>query len=229
MVRLLVADAHYIVRMGMKQLCQDLGGFTVAGEATNGEEALDALGAGNFDMMVLEPGMPSRRHVRNSDISGATLVKTIRSRHANLPILVFTLNNDPHVAERVLNKGVAGFLGKDSDRETLVTAMRKVAVGERFVSPDIAVKMMFESRVDREAVLRERISARELQVLELFAQGKSVNTIAEELFINSRTVSTHKARLMQKMNFKNNAELVRYAVECGLVVRAGQAEPSRLS
>ena len=223
MVRLLVADAQYIVRMGVKQLCRDLEDFTVAGEAASGEEALAALDSGEFDMIVLEPGIHIRSQGRRSDAGGVDLIKTIRALHATLPILAFTSNDDPAIATRVLSKGGNGFISKDSDRATLLTAMRKVVAGEYFISPDIAVRMMFERSVDRDAVLRERITTRELVVLKMFARGMSVNAIACELFINSRTVSTHKARLMQKMNFKNNAELLRYAVECGLVV-GGESE-----
>lgn len=229
MVRLLVADAQYIVRMGVKHVCQELGDFAVVGEAATGEEALATLESEVVDMIVLEPGIRLHSQGRRSDAGGIEIIKTIRARHATLPILAFTSNNDPHVARTVLKQGGTGFLLKDSDRTTLVSAMLKVAAGEHFISPDVAVRMMFESRVDTDAVLRERLSARELAVLKMFAQGMSVSAIACELFINSRTVSTHKARLMQKMNFKNNAELVYYALESGLVDLKGRASRAAAS
>lgn len=216
MVRLLIADAQCIVRMGMRQLCRDLGGFTVAGEAASGEETLAALESADFDMAVIEPNMPHRGKSHGGD-GGVILLDTIRARHAALPILVFTGNDDPYAAQIVLNKGVRGLLTKESDRETLATAMRRVSAGESFISSDIAIRMMFENSEERETALLERLSARELQIMKLLCRGMSVNAIAEALFINNRTVSTHKARLMQKMNFRSNAEMFHYAVECGLV------------
>ncbi len=212
MIRLLVADAQYIVRMGLKQLCLEWGGATVAGEATNGDEVLEALSKASFDMMVLDPALSG---------GGAGFIENIRTRYANLPMLAFTMHSDPQLAKRVLDTGVSGIVSKDSGHQTLVEALRKVAAGEYFISSDIAIKMMFESTVDKERVLREQITARELQVMTLFAQGKTVNAIAAELEINSRTVSTHKMRLMRKMNFKSNVELVHYTVECGLVELRG--------
>jgi DNA-binding NarL/FixJ family response regulator len=216
MVKVLVADAQCIVRMGMKQLCRDIGGFTVTGEAANGEDALSTLDAAAFDMMVIEPNMPRIRNARNSD-GGADLIDEIRVRHAELPILVFTGNGDLHAAKRVMHRGIRGFLTKDSNREIIATAMRKIAAGESYISQDVAVGLMLENKATREGVLQKRLSARELQVMKLLCSGMGVNAIAGKLFISSRTVSTHKARLMQKMNFKSNTEMYHYAVACGLV------------
>lgn len=216
MVKVLVADAQSIVRMGMKQLCQDMGGFTVTGEAASGEDALTALDTAAFDMVVIEPNMPRIRNARSSD-GGADLIGAIRVRHAELPILVFTGSGDLHAAKRLMRRGIRGFLTKDSDKEMIATAMRKIAAGESYISQDIAVGLMLESNASREDVLQKRLSARELQVMKLLCSGMGVNAIAAKLFISSRTVSTHKARLTQKMNFKSNAEMYHYAVASGLV------------
>lgn len=215
MVNVLVADAQCIVRMGMKQLCHDIGGFTVTGEAANGEDALSALDGAAFDMMVIEPNMPRIRNSRISD-GGTDLIDAIRVRHAELPILVFTGSGDLHAAKRVMHRGIRGFLTKDSNREIIATAMRKIAAGESYISQDVAVGLMLESKATRDGG-QKRLSARELQVMKLLCSGMGVNAIAGKLFISSRTVSTHKARLMQKMNFKSNAEMYHYAVACGLV------------
>ncbi len=211
MAKLLVADAQYIVRMGMKQLCRDMGGFSVEGEAANGEEALAALSAANFDMMVLDPDLPGQRE----QAVGANLINTIRTQYASLPILIFTTNNDPQTSRRILSKGVSGFISKNSDLGTLTTAIRKVSRGESFISQDIAIKMMLEDSRRWNVVLRESLAPRELQVLNLLGKGWSLSAIAKELFISSRTVSTYKTRLMQKMNLKSNAELFHCAIECG--------------
>lgn len=214
MVKLLVADAQCIVRMGMKQLCRDMGDFSVEGEAANGEEVLAALSAVNFDMMVLDPGLPGQRRTNGRDAGGANLINTIRTRYASLPILMFATNNDPQTFLRILRKGVSGFMSKSNDLETLATAMRKVSIGESFISHDIAITMMLEDNRGQDIVLRESLTPREFQVLNLLGKGWNLSAIAKELFISSRTVSTYKTRLMQKMNFKSNAELFHYALEC---------------
>ncbi|HEX5339173.1 MAG TPA: response regulator transcription factor [Gallionella sp.] len=217
MIRLLVADAQVIVRMGLKQFCGASGRFTVAGESANGDELLATLNAEQFDMIVLDPVISCQAGSGRREIGGADLIKRICSLHEELPILVFTMHDEPQAAKRVLKSGASGFVSKASRLEVLEEAMGKLATGKRFVDPAVATKMMFDRTVDRAAALRDRISERERQIMTLFAQGKGVKTIADELFINSRTVSTHKSRLMQKMNFKSNSELVLYAVECGLV------------
>lgn len=214
MVKLLVADAHFIVRMGMKQLRLSMGGFSVEGEARSSEEVLAALDVAHFDMLVIDLSLHEQLQASGSDVGSITLIDTIRAQHKHLPILVFTSNNDPLTAKRVLGRGVFGFISKSCDQEVLVTAMRKVSLGETYISPDIAIKMMVEYSKDRTDSLRGRLSARESQVLNLLGQGKSLSAISDELFISSRTVSTHKIRLMQKMNFKSNAELFHYALEC---------------
>lgn len=215
MVKLLVADAQCIVRMGMKQLCQDMGGFSVEGEAANSEEALAALSAANFDLMVLDPGLPGQRRTGGRDAGGADLINTIRTRYASLPILIFATNNDPQTFRRMMGKGVSGFMSKSNDLETLATAMRRVSIGESFLAHDIAIRMMLEDNRGQDIVLRESLTPRELQVLNLLGKGWSLSAIAKELFISGQTVSTYKSRLMQKMNFKSNAELFHCAIECG--------------
>lgn len=216
MVKVLVVDAQCVVRMGMKQLCLDIGGFTVTGEAANGEDALSALDTAAFDMVVIEPNIPRIRNGRSSD-GGADLIDEIRVRHAELPILVFSGSSDLHTAKRVMHRGIRGFLTKDSNREIIATAMRKIAAGESYISQNVAVGLMLESNAARDELLQKRLSARELQVMKLLCSGMGVNAIAGKLFISSRTVSTYKARLMRKMNFKSNAEMYHYAVASGLV------------
>lgn len=208
-MRVLIADDHAIVRGGLKQLFALMGDIVVAGEASDGAEVLEALRHGQFDLILLDLTMPG--------ISGINLIGRIRAQHEKLPILVLSMHNELQVAKRVLQAGAAGFVAKGSMQNTLMDAVRKVAAGGRFVDPCIAEQMMFERSVPGESALHERLSERELHILKLFANGKGINDIAAELFISNKTVSTHKARLMQKMNFQNNAELVRYAADHSLV------------
>lgn len=209
MIRVLIADDHAIVRGGLKQLFALMGDIEVAGEATDGTEVLEALRDGQFDLLLLDLTMPG--------LSGVTLIGRIRAQNPKLPILVLSMHNELQVAKRVLQTGASGFVTKGSMQDILMDAVRRVAAGGRYVDPAIAEQMMFEKTVPGEAAPHERLSERELHILKLFAKGKGVNEIAAELFISNKTVSTHKARLMEKMGLKNGAELVRYAADHGLV------------
>jgi len=208
-IRVLIADDHVIVRNGLKQLFGLMGDITVAGEATNGDEVLEALKHGHFDLLLLDLTMPG--------LSGVNLIGRILASHSKLPILVLSMHNELQIAKRVLQAGAAGFVTKGSEQDTLMSAIRKVAAGGRFVDPTVAEQMMFEKPAEGESAPHERLSERELHIMKLFANGKGINEIAAELFISNKTVSTHKARLMQKLNFQSNAELVRYAADHGLV------------
>lgn len=209
MIRVLIADDHGIVREGLKQLFALASDLVVAGEAMSGGEVLDALRPGGIDLILLDMTMPG--------ISGANLITRLHAHEACPPILVLSMHNELQIARRALAAGASGYLTKDSDPRTLIGAIRKVAAGGRFIDPVLAEKMVFESGGASERQPHEILSEREFDIMRLLVQGKGVNEIADELKISNKTVSTHKARLMQKMDFHNNAELVRYAVAHGLV------------
>jgi DNA-binding NarL/FixJ family response regulator len=209
MIRVLIADDHVVVRNGLKQLFGIMGEVTVAGEATNGEEVLAALRIGQFDLILLDLTMPG--------LSSINLIQRIRMQHPKLPILVLSMHNELQIAKRVLKAGATGYITKGSEQDTLIAAIRKVAAGKRFIDPAIAEQMMFEKPLQGIDAPHDRLSERELCILKAFAKGLSINKISEELFISNKTVSTHKARLMQKLNIDNNSELVRYAADHGLV------------
>ncbi|HEX5336848.1 MAG TPA: response regulator transcription factor [Gallionella sp.] len=209
MIKVFIADDHAVVRGGLKQLFALMGDIVVAGEAADGAELLEKLRQGQFDLLLLDLTMPG--------VSGVNLIARVRALHAKLPILVLSMHNELQVAKRVLQAGASGYVTKGSMQDTLMDAVRKVAAGGRFVDPLIAEQMMFEKNAPGEQAPHERLSERELLIFKLFARGRGVNEIADELFISNKTVSTHKARLMQKMNFQNNAELVRYAADHGLI------------
>lgn len=209
MIRVLIADDHVVVRGGLKLLFGLMGDIEVAGEATNGAEVLAMLQQDKYDLLLLDLTMPG--------LSGVNLISRIRTINDRLPILVLSMHNELQVAKRVLQAGAVGFVTKGSMQEILMEAVRKVAAGGRFIDPVIAEQLLFEKPVSGESSPLERLSERELHILKLLAMGKGINEIAAELFISNKTVSTHKARLMQKMNFQTNAELVRYAADHGLV------------
>ena len=209
MIRVLVADDHVVVRNGLKQLFGVMGDVALMGEAGSGEEVLVMLEHGQADLVMLDLTMPG--------LSGINLVARIHGLYPQLPILVLSMHNELQVAKRVLQAGATGFVTKGSEQDTLMTAIRRVSCGGRFVDPGIAEQMMFDKPQFSGAAPHERLSERELHILKLFARGRSVNEIADQLFISNKTVSTHKARLMQKLNFSSNAELVRYAADHGLI------------
>lgn len=208
MIRVLIADDHVIMRNGLKQLCEDMGDIEVDGEAKDGDEVLALLGSGKkFDLALLDLTMPG--------VSGADLVERIRERDANLPILIFSMRSELQVAKSVLKAGASGYITKGGEEALLISAIRKVAKGERFVDPVIVEQSMFEIQAPKELAFG-RLTEREVQVMKLTAQGKTLAEIAAELFISIKTVSAHKKHLMLKMNFNSTAELAIYAAENGL-------------
>lgn len=210
MINVLIADDHAVVRGGLKQLFSMMGDINIVGEAVDGKEVLEILQrVSNIDLLLLDLTMPG--------ISGINLITRIRDMNKTLPILVLSMHHELQVAKRVLKAGASGFITKGSPQEILIAAIRKVAAGGRFVDPVLAEQMMFEKPAQGEEMPHEKLSERELHILNLIARGITINEIAEKLFISNKTVSTHKARLMQKMNLQSNAEVVRYAADHGLV------------
>lgn len=207
----MVADDHVIVRMGLLELFRDIGDISVAGMVGSGEELLKRLGdASNLlDLLLLDISMPG--------VSGVELILRIRSMRPTLPILILSMHDEPHVVRRVLQAGASGFVTKGSSEDILVTAIRKVAQGGRFVDSAVIEQIMFDTPSQKELMAHACLSPRELQILKRLARGRNLAEIASEYFISDKTVSTHKARLMRKMGFKNNAELVRYAIDHRLV------------
>ena len=210
MIRLLLADDHVLVREGLKQLFALTADLHVAAEASNGAQVLDLLRQERFSILLLDITMPG--------ISGPDLIERIRISDNPPPILVLSMHNEPQIARRALRAGAAGYLTKDSCPETLLAAVRKVAAGGRFLAPSLAEALAFEaSSSSASNTSHEQLSDREFQIFVLLARGAGVNEIAKQLVISNKTVSTHKARLMEKMGFASNADRVRYAVTQGLV------------
>lgn len=207
MIRLMIADDHKIMREGLKHLFALADDIQVMGEATCGTEVLDVLRDELPDVLLLDMTMPG--------ISGEDLVTRLKAHYPALPVLILSMHNEPAIAQRVLRAGAAGYLAKDRDPEMLLAAIRKVAKGGRFIDPQLAERMVLEA--DGMRPDHERLTDREFQILRQLARGRGVNGIATELAISNKTVSTHKARIMEKMGFASSAELVRYALTHGLI------------
>jgi DNA-binding NarL/FixJ family response regulator len=209
MIRLMIADDHAIVREGLKQLFALVADISVVGAATNGAEVLEALRRNTTDLLLLDMTMPG--------ISGVELITRVKAQNPQQKILVLSMHNEPQIARRALTAGANGYLTKDSDPEVLLAAIRKVAGGGRHIDASLVEALVFDAGDSGEQAPHEQLSERELQILRLLVQGRSVNEIAEALVISNKTVSTHKSRLMQKLNLSNNAELVRYGVDHSLI------------
>lgn len=208
-IRLLLADDHAIMREGLKQLFALDDDLRVVAEAENGAMALERLHQGDIDLLLLDMNMPG--------LSGEELVARIHAQHPNQKILVLSMHNEPQIAQRTLRAGAAGYLCKVCSPETLFSAIRRVASGARFIDPQIAERIALEASGLQQQSHHNTLTDRESQILRLFARGASVTRIAETLTISSKTVSTHKARLMEKMGFSSNAEIVRYAMSQRLI------------
>ena len=209
MIRALIADDHAVVRQGLKQILGNIPEITVAGEAISGQEVLDKVRAEAWDVVVLDISMPDR--------SGLDVLKQLRSERPKLPVLVLSMHSEDQYAVRVLKAGASGYLTKDSAPDELVKAIRKVVSGGRYVGSCLAERLAFEIGADSSKLPHETLSDREFQVLRLIAAGKSVTEIAAELYLSVKTVSTYRARMLEKMNLGTTAELMHYAMQNHLI------------
>ena len=208
LIRLLIADDHALMREGLKQLFVLASDLQVVGEAMSGSEVLESLRREAVDILLLDMTMPG--------LSGEDLIARIRAHYPNLCILTLSMHNEVMMAQRALKAGANGYLCKDSDPKMLLAAIRRVVSGGQFLDPVIAEKMAFDACGLGNQAQHEALSDRESQILRMLANGRCVNDIAAELFISNKTVSTHKARMMEKMGFQNTADIVRYAISNGL-------------
>jgi len=204
-IRVLLADDHAIVRAGLKELLTDTGDIAVAGEATNGQEVMERVRAQDYDVAVLDMSMPGR--------SGIELIKQVKDEKPKLRILVLTMHSEEQYAVRALKAGASGFLTKDAAADQLVAAIRKIAGGGAYVSPETAERLVLDAAPRAEAAPHTLLSDREFQVLQMIAGGRTVGEIAKRLSLSVKTVSTHKTRILHKMGLSNQAELIRYAIE----------------
>ena len=204
MIRVLLADDHAIVRAGLKEILADTGDVTVVGEASSGQEVLMRIRESDYDVAVLDMSMPGR--------SGIELIRQVKDEKPRLRILVLTMHSEQQYAVRALKAGASGYLTKESAPDQLVAAIRRIAAGGAFVSPETAEQLALDVNRAPGGPPHTLLSDREFQVFELIVNGKSVTDIARQLALSVKTVSTHKTHVLEKMGLASLADLVRYAV-----------------
>lgn len=209
MIKVLIADDHPIVRQGLRQILSETGDMEVTGEAANGQETLDQVRAGGWDVLVLDITMPDR--------SGFDILKELKHEQPHLPVLVLSIHAEEQLAVRVLKAGASGYLTKENAPDELVKAIRKVVSGGKYISPGLAESLAFGLNEAAGPARHETLSDREFQVMQLIANGKTLSEIAETLSLSAKTVSTYRARLLEKLNLKTNSELIRYVIENKLI------------
>ena len=214
MIRVLLADDHTIVRAGLRELLAETGDIAVAGEAGNGSEVLARVREAEYDVLVLDMSMPGR--------SGVELIKQVRSEKPKLRILILSMHNEAQYAVRAIKAGASGYLTKDGAADQLVAAIRRIAGGGAYMTPEAAELLARDYERPADAPPHTLLSDREFQVFKLIVGGKSVTAIGEELSLSVKTVSTHKTRIMEKMGIASQVDLVRYALKHGLLDQPDQ-------
>lgn len=209
MIKVLVADDHAVVRRGLRQILSETEDILVGGEAATAPEVLDQVRAQRWNVVVLDISLPGG--------NGIELIADIKRERPEARVLILTMHPEEQYAVRAIKAGAAGFLTKESAPEHLIDAVRRVAGGGRYVSAALGETLASVLAGESGGAPHERLSDREFEVLRMIASGKTVSEIAQDLALSVKTISTHRTRILKKMNMSTNAELMRYAMRAGLV------------
>ncbi len=210
MIEILIADDHPIVRQGLRKIVEETSDITVVDEVESGQKGIDKVRQNQYDVVVLDIVMP--------DISGLDVLKQIKSEKPALPVLILSMYPEEQYALRALKAGAAGYLTKGSAPKELISAIQQVHSGKKYITIALAGELASHLEADTLKPLHETLSDREYQVMCMIASGKTVKEIAEEMSLSVPTISTYRARLLEKMKMKNNAEIMYYAIKHGLVI-----------
>jgi two-component system, NarL family, invasion response regulator UvrY len=208
MIRIAIVDDHAIVRTGLRQFFGDQVDFVVAGEASNGREALDIVRKGEVDVVLLDISMPGQ--------GGVDTLAAIRARAPDLPVLILSGFAEEHYATTLLRQGASGYLNKDCDPEEIVRAIRTVSRGRKYITAGVAERLA-DTLGGGDQSPHETLSERELQVFLRLARGEAIGQMAESMSLSVKTVSTYRTRVMEKMRLESNSDLTYYALKNGLI------------
>lgn len=209
MIRVLVADDHPVVHEGLKKMFEKVHGIRVTGEASTGEEVLNEIEQNNYDLVLLDISMP--------DKSGLEILKELKRKRPDLQVLILSIHGEEQYAIRALKAGAAGYLTKKSVPDELIKAVQKISQGGKYITASLAEKMASYLEKDARKLPHETLSDREFQIMCLIAKGKTRKEIAEELSLSVDTISTYRARILEKMKLKRTIELIHYAMKNQLV------------
>jgi two-component system, NarL family, invasion response regulator UvrY len=209
MIRILIADDHAIVRKGLIQLIMEEYKDAEIGEASNAEDVVKKTILNEWDVVICDLNMPGR--------SGLDALKQIKQAIPKLPVLIMSMYSEQDYGYRVIKAGAAGFLAKDSIHDDLIKAIQTVLRGKNFITPVIGEKLAEALYSGKERLTHESLSDREFEVFRLLASGKMISEIADKLSLSATTVSTYRARILQKMQMRSNTDLAKYALENGLI------------
>lgn len=205
MIRILIADDHPLFREGLRRILAGCPDFTVADEASNGQEVFEKVWNNEYDMVLLDIAMPGA--------PGLEVLKGLKNEKPKLPVLVLSMYPEEQYAVRVIKAGASGYLTKGSASEELVTAIRRISGGRKYITSSIAERLADDVEPTAEKPLHDTLSDRELEVFRMIAAGKTTTQIAEELFLSVKTISTYRSRILEKMKMKTNTELMHYAIK----------------
>lgn len=209
MIKILIADDHAIVRKGLVQILQEEFPLAQITEVDNGNDAIKMVNELIWDIILLDISMPGR--------NGVETLKQIRVSGIKAPVLMLSMHSEEQYAIRVLKAGASGFLSKLSATDELLSAVHRVLSGKKYITASVAEKLAESLGENENKSTHENLSDREMQVLQLIAAGKTVSEIAEEISLSVNTISTYRARILEKLNLNNSAELTRYAIDNNLV------------
>ena len=209
MIRILIVDNHAVLRRGLKEIIERELAGSACDEAENAENAIAKVRTQDWDLVILDIKMPGR--------SGLDALRDIRQERREVPVLIFSMHPEDQYARRVLRAGACGYMNKETPPEELIKAIKRLLAGGRYVSPALAERLALDLSEAGWQPVHETLSDREFEVLRMIAYGKTVSLIAEELHLSESTISTYRARILEKMKMTNTAELIRYALRNHLV------------
>jgi two-component system invasion response regulator UvrY len=204
-IRILIADDHPVVRMGYRKILEEVPGLLSVEETSNGEETIEKATSTVFDVVLLDISMPGK--------SGIDVLRELKRIRPALPVLMLSMYPEEEYAVRAFKEGASGYLSKKSAPEELVTAIKTVLKGRKYLSPSLGEFLASSLAIETEELPHRRLSDREFHVMQMIVSGKLIKQIASELNLSPKTISTYRARILQKLNVENNAELIQYALK----------------
>jgi two-component system, NarL family, invasion response regulator UvrY len=205
MIKILIADDHTLFRKGLQHILSEYPDLVVTDEASNGQEVLDKIWHNDYDMVLLDITMPG--------MTGLEALKQLKNDRPRLPVLVLSMHPEEQYAVRVIRAGASGYLRKESAPDELITAIQRISAGRKYITSSLAERLADDVEPTTEKPLHDTLSDREFEVFRMIAAGKTITQIAEALFLNARTISTYRSRILEKMQMKTNAELIHYAIK----------------